>query len=323
MTATATRGPSRVLRVLAPNPSPLTLDGTNSYLIFAGARAIAIDPGPPIAAHVDTLVAAAASRAATIAAIVVTHGHPDHAPAAAMLHARTNAPVYGHANATFPVDRVVGEGARIDIADASGEIASLHVIDAPGHARDHLVFVYPRENALFTGDVVIGLGTIVIAPPHGDMRAYQRTLARLRDEYGDARTIYGGHGSAIFHPRAKLEEYIAHRQRRETEILGALAAGERTIPELVATIYANVAPVLWPAAARQVLAYLIALEREGRVLSRTLERALTPAEIAMLDPDLSAIVDPASLAVARAELGYERELTAIDAYAIARTTFPN
>ena len=314
MNATLADGPSRVLRVLAPNPSPLTLEGTNSYLIFAGARAIAIDPGPPIDAHVEALVAAAAANAATIAAIAVTHGHPDHAPAAAMLRARTNAPVYGHANATFPVDRVVGEGARIDIADAGGEIASLHVIDAPGHARDHLVFSYARERALFTGDVVIGFGTIVIAPPHGDMRAYQRTLARLRDEHGDARTIYGGHGAAISDPRAKLDEYIAHRERRETEILTELAIGERTIPELVAAIYANVARVLWPAAARQVLAYLIALEREGSVRSRKLERAPTQGETAMLDPDLSAIVDSESLAVARAELGYDRELTTIDAY---------
>jgi len=305
---------SRVRRVLAPNPSPLTLEGTNSYLIFAGARAIAIDPGPPIAAHVDALVAVAAARAATIAAIAVTHGHPDHAPAAAMLHARTNAPVYGHANATFPTDCVVGEGDRIDIADASGEIASLHVIDAPGHARDHLVFSYAREGALFTGDVVIGFGTIVIAPPYGDMRAYQRTLARLRDEFGDVRTIYGGHGAPIVDPRAKLDEYIAHRERRETEILAALAEGERTIPELVAAIYANVARVLWPAAARQVLAYLIALTAEKRVTSRTLDRALTATEIAMLDPDLSAIVDPNSLAVARAELGYDREVAAIEAY---------
>ena len=314
MNATVAHGASRVLRVLAPNPSPLTLQGTNSYLIFAGARAIAIDPGPPIATHVDALVAAAAARAATIAAIAVTHGHPDHAPAAAMLRARTNAPVYGHAHATFPVDRVVGEGARIDIADASGEIASLHVIDAPGHARDHLVFSYTRERALFTGDVVIGFGTIVIAPPHGDMRAYQRTLARLRDEHGDARTIYGGHGAAISDPRAKLDEYIAHRERRETEILTELAIGERTIPELVAAIYASIAPVLWPAAARQLLAYLIALTREGRVTSRTLDRIPTVDEAAILNPDLSHIVDVDSIAVAAAELGFDRELASIEAY---------
>ncbi len=305
---------SRVVRVLAPNPSPMTLEGTNSYLIFAGARAIAIDPGPPIAAHVDALLAAAHARAATIAAIAVTHGHPDHAPAAAMLHARTGAPVYGHARATFRVDRAVGEGDRIDISDAIGTLATLGVIDAPGHARDHLVFTFDAEAALFTGDVVIGRGTIVIAPPHGDMRAYQGTLERLRREHANARSIYGGHGDAIADPLAKLDEYIAHRTRREAELLAALGAGERTIPELVRAIYAGISPVLWPAAARQLLAYLIALEREERVTSRTLERTPTADEAAILNPDLSRVVDAESAAVAAAELGFDRVLATIESY---------
>ncbi|GAC1555641.1 MAG: MBL fold metallo-hydrolase [Vulcanimicrobiaceae bacterium] len=307
---------SRVLRVLAPNPSPMTLTGTNSYLIFAGARAIAIDPGPPIAAHVEALLAAAHARAATIAAIAVTHGHPDHAPAAAMLHARTQAPVYGHARATFPVDRVVGDGDRVDVTDAIGTLATLDVFDAPGHARDHLVFAFAAEAALFTGDVVVGEGTIVIAPPNGDMRDYQRTLERLRRDCADARTIYGGHGEPVSDPRAKLDAYIAHRERREAEILAELASGERTIARLVATIYATVSRALWPAAARQVLAYLIALEREGRIRSRILVRAPTTDESALLNPDLSRIVDPREAAVAAAELGFDRNLTTVAAYAL-------
>lgn len=315
---------SRVLRVLAPNPSPMTLEGTNSYLIFAGSRAIAIDPGPAIPAHVDALIAAARTRGATIGAIAVTHGHPDHAPAAALLRARTEAPVYGHALASFSVDRVAREGDRIVIADAVGTIAMLRVLDAPGHARDHLAFAFDAEAALFTGDVVVGRGTIVIAPPHGDMRAYQRTLARLRRDFADARTIYGGHGDPIADPRAKLDEYVAHRQRREDELLAALAAaGEATIPDLVRAIYAAVSPVLWPAAARQLLAYLIALEGEKRVRSRTLDRAPSTAEAAILNPDLSLLVDPESAAVAAAELGFDRNLATIEAYAIASTTFPN
>ena len=293
----------------------MTLAGTNSYLVFSGARAIAIDPGPPIEAHVEALVAAARARGAEIAAIAVTHGHPDHAPAAAMLRARTDAPVYGHARATFPVDCVVGEGDRIAI-DAAGASAALGVLDAPGHARDHLVFVFDEEAALFTGDVVVGAGTIVIAPPNGDMRAYQVTLARLRRDYAHARTIYGGHGDAISDPRAKLEEYLAHRERREAELLAALAHGERTIPELVREVYAAVSPVLWPAAARQILAYLIALEREGRVVARTFDRAPTPDEATILNPDLSRIVDAESAAVAAAELGFDRKLASIDGYAL-------
>jgi glyoxylase-like metal-dependent hydrolase (beta-lactamase superfamily II) len=302
----------RVARVLAPNPSPMTLDGTNSYLLDAGnGSAVAIDPGPPIEAHVDALLAQARARSLTIEAIAVTHGHPDHAPAAALLHAATGAPVYAHEAARFPHDRVLGDGDELRL----GEIA-LRVMDAPGHARDHLVFYLEAEGALFTGDVIIGRGTIVIAPPNGDMRAYQRTLHRLRDEFASASRIYGGHGEALDTPLAKIDEYIAHRELRERELLEALASGPQTVPALVRRIYAAVSPVLWPAAARQMLAYLIALEREGRVSARVLERAPTAEESALLSPDLSRIVDPASLAVAAAELGVERPAREIAEYAL-------
>ncbi|GAC1348912.1 MAG: MBL fold metallo-hydrolase [Vulcanimicrobiaceae bacterium] len=303
---------SRVERVLAPNPSPMTLSGTNTYLVFGGTSAIAIDPGPANAAHIDGIIAAAARRGATIGAIAVTHGHPDHAPGAVPLRAWTRAPVYGHREAVFPIDVAVGDGDRIVADDAV-----LDVLDAPGHARDHLVFALRDEAALFTGDVVVGHGTVVIAPPNGDMRAYQATLARLRRDFADARTIYGGHGDAIDDPRAKLDAYIAHRASRERELLAELAGGERTIPQLVRTIYAAVTPTVWPAAARQILAYLIALEREGRVRVRDLERRPTSDEAAILNPDLARLVDVASAAVAAAELGYDRELARIDAYELA------
>ncbi len=301
---------SRIERILAPNASPMTLEGTNTYLIFGGREAIAIDPGPTDASHIDAIVEAAARRGATIAAIAVTHSHPDHAPGAAPLHARTGAPVYGHADGRFPKDRILAEGDRIAVGDAV-----LDALEAPGHARDHLVFALEEEGALFTGDVVIGRGTVVIAPPSGDMRAYQQTLRRLR-EREDTRTIFGGHGDAITTPRAKFDEYIAHRESREREILAQLHNGERTIPEMVAQIYRAVPEMLWPAAARQVLAYLIALEREGRVRERRIERAPTDAEAAIMNPDLSRIVDPASAAVARAELGIGDTPGIVEAYAL-------
>lgn len=302
--------PSRVERVLAPNASPMTLEGTNTYVVTGGREAIVIDPGPADATHVAAIVAAAERRGATIAAIAVTHSHPDHAPGAAPLAARTGAPVYGHAAGRFPKDRTLAEGGRVAAGDAV-----LEVFEAPGHAHDHLVFGLAEENALFTGDVVVGRGTVVIAPPSGDMRAYQDTLRRLRD-VALTRTIYGGHGAAIDDPRAKFDEYIAHRELREREILAQLREGERTIPEMVEAIYRGVPPMLWPAAARQVLAYLIALGREGRVRERRLEREPTPAESALLNPDLSRIVDPESAAVARAELGIGLELDAIEAYSL-------
>ena len=301
---------SSIERIVAPNPSPMTLEGTNSYLVFGSGSAIAIDPGPPIDEHTGALVAAAAARGARVSAIVVTHGHPDHAPGAAPLAAITGAPVYAHRNARFPHDRTLGDGERLAV-----DGVELIALDTPGHADDHLVFAYPSEKALFTGDVVVGRGTVVVAPPRGDMRAYQATLRRLRDELPDTRILYGGHGEPVGDPRAKLDEYIAHREARERQILEALTAGERTIPELVAAIYCDVAHVLWPAAARQVLAYLIALEREDRVRSHTLSRPLTADERAILNPDLSHLADAESAAVAAAELGFDRRVDRIDVYA--------
>jgi glyoxylase-like metal-dependent hydrolase (beta-lactamase superfamily II) len=278
----------------------MTLSGTNSYLVDAGDRlAFAVDPGPPLEEHVTTLVRTAEGSGLRIAAILVSHGHPDHAPAAALLRARIGAPVYAHPDARFPFDVGCSDGGHIDVGKVS-----LRVEHAPGHARDHLVFWLEDDAALFTGDVVVGQGTVVIAPPGGDMRAYQATLERLRTNYAGARLILGGHGERIDDPRGKLDEYIAHRKTRERELLEVLdEIGKATIPQIVERLYADTPRVLWPAAARQVLAYLEALEREGRVTAQRLEREATPFEASLLHPDLSRIVDPATAAVARAELG--------------------
>ncbi len=302
----------RVLRVRADNMSPMTLDGTNTYLIEAGGgQAIAIDPGPMMPAHLDAILLTARENGLTIGAIAVTHGHPDHAPLAAPLAERTGAPVYAHAAARFPHDRVLADGESLALGSTA-----LRAIDAPGHARDHLVFWFEDELTLFTGDVVLGSGTVVIAPPGGDMRAYQATLRRLRDEYAHAVRIYGGHGEEVDDPRAKLDWYIAHRIEREREIVAALAGGEQTVPEITAKVYHATPHALWPAAVRQIVAYLIALQREGAVRTRTLDRQPTQAEIDLLDPDLSRIVDPASRAVAAAELGIEPGVVKLDAYSL-------
>jgi glyoxylase-like metal-dependent hydrolase (beta-lactamase superfamily II) len=290
----------RVGRLRANNPSPMTLDGTNGYVVQVAPRTlVAIDPGPVDDAQRDAFLAAARERDATYAAILVTHGHPDHAPGAAPLAAATGAPVWAHAAARFPHDRVLADGELLAFEDAA-----LTVVDAPGHARDHLVFHLEDESALFTGDVVIGTGTVVVAPPGGDMRDYQRTLRMLRERYGDARALYGGHGPEVRAVRAKLDEYIAHREARERQILSALADGPATVPALVARIYADVDRRLWPAAGRQIVAYLLALEREGVVAAERLERAPTPEERALLDPDLSRLDGNLGADVIRAELGY-------------------
>jgi glyoxylase-like metal-dependent hydrolase (beta-lactamase superfamily II) len=287
----------------APNPSLMTHDGTNGYIVDGGHGAwIAIDPGPDIPGHVASFVDAAREHDAHYEAILVTHGHPDHYPAAAPLARATGAPVYAHTTARFPHDRTLADGERVTAGDAT-----ITALFAPGHATDHLVFVLEGERALFTGDVILGTGTVAVAPPSGDMRAYQRTLHRLRDDYGDASVIYGGHGPEVLEARAKIDEYIAHRELREVQILAALAGGPTTIPDMVERIYSNVDRRLWPAAARQILAYLVALEREGRVSATPLDVPLTPEQHRLLDPDLRRIVHERDLAVVRAELGYGTE----------------
>ncbi|GAC1652101.1 MAG: MBL fold metallo-hydrolase [Vulcanimicrobiaceae bacterium] len=252
---------SKITLVRAPNPSALTLSGTNSYLIDCGqSLAACIDPGPPHQGHVDRLAAQAAERGLRIELILLTHGHPDHAPAAAMLRAKTGATVATHQLSQTDHQRVLNDGETIHIG-----ATEFIVVDAPGHTFEHLVFYETQERALFTGDVVLGEGTVVIAPPGGGMRPYQATLNRLAALFPQAQRIYGGHGEPVEDPAAKLREYIEHRRLRERELLEALAEGPQTIPQLVTRIYANVKAILWPAAARQLLAYLLALELEERV----------------------------------------------------------
>jgi glyoxylase-like metal-dependent hydrolase (beta-lactamase superfamily II) len=299
-----------VTLVRAANPSPMTLDGTNSYVIDCGGEALVIDPGPPIAAHVDAIVETARARGLTIAAIAVTHGHPDHAPAAAPLAARTGAPVYAHPAGNVVRDRDLPLDAPLRV----GRVA-FDVVDAPGHTFDHVVFHLSEKRALFTGDVILGEGTVVIAPPHGAMRPYQQTLRKLAREFPNVRTIYGGHGPIVDDAQAKIAEYIAHREMRERELLDALAErGAQTIPELVVRIYGTARTELYPAMARQLLAHLIALEAEGRVVARRLERAMTPAESETLNPDLESLVGREQAAVVAAELGAAMAVTDLYVY---------
>jgi glyoxylase-like metal-dependent hydrolase (beta-lactamase superfamily II) len=290
----------RVTRLRANNPSPMTLDGTNGYVLRVGPRAlVAVDPGPVDEAQRDAFVNAARDAEASYVAILVTHGHPDHAPGAAPLAAVTGAPVFAHPAARFPHDRALSDNERLEYDDTV-----ITVLHGPGHAPDHVMFVLEDEQALFTGDNVAGTGFMVIAPPNGEMRTYQATLRRLRDEYGDAKALYGGHGPEVRDVRAKLDEYITHREARERQILDALRDGASTIPELVARIYADTNRRLWPAAARQVLAYLVALEREGRIHVQPIGRAPTSEEAALLNPDLSRLDVTAGADVIRAELGF-------------------
>ncbi|MDP9024486.1 MAG: MBL fold metallo-hydrolase, partial [Candidatus Eremiobacteraeota bacterium] len=289
----------RIALVRAPNPSAMTLSGTNSYVIDCGSgRAVCIDPGPPHLGHIERLIAHAAGRETRIEYILLTHGHPDHAPAAALLRERTGATIAAHVRSEISHQRSLRDKQVLRVGNAE-----LAIVDAPGHTFDHLVFYERQERALFTGDVVLGEGTVVIAPPGGAMRPYQATLQRLATEFVDARRIYGGHGEPVDDPAAKLAEYIAHRRFRENELLVALDKRPQSIPELVMNIYAQTKPILWPAAARQLLAYLLALEQEGRVRSAPLDRPLTAQEHAILNPQWETIVGAEDARVIEAELG--------------------
>jgi glyoxylase-like metal-dependent hydrolase (beta-lactamase superfamily II) len=240
----------RIVRVLAPNPGPFTLDGTNTWIVGEGPTMV-IDPGPDDTSHLDAVVA----EARDVAAVLITHDHPDHAQGAAALAGRVGAPVRAFRAAEGW--RAIADGEELDVGGAR-----LRAVHTPGHAPDHVAFV--SDEALFTGDAVLGRGTSVIDPPEGDLAAYLRSLDRMLRL--NARVIYPGHGPVVFDAAGKLREYIAHRAMREEQVVGALARGPARPADLVGEIYADVPAELHPVAERQVLAHLLKLEKEGRAV---------------------------------------------------------
>lgn len=306
---------SRIALVRAPNPSAMTLTGTNSYVIDAGnGEALVIDPGPVIERHLKALIANASARGLRISTIAVTHGHPDHAPGAAPLAAQTGATVWVHPNSSVPHDRTF----ELEGELRAGALA-LRVIDAPGHTFEHVALYEPGERALFTGDVILGEGTVVVAPPGGAMRPYQRTLQRLKDEFPDAAQIYGGHGPIVENARTKIDEYIEHRKTREAELLAMLKREPMTIPQLVIAIYGTHRPILWPAMARQMLAYLMALTEEGAVSAHALDRPMTEQENTILNPSWESIVGAEHAPLIAAELGGMLKLDVLHEYRVTES----
>lgn len=259
-----------VRRVLAPNPSPFTYTGTQTYLVGAGDEIAVIDPGPDEPAHLAALAAAIGD--ATVAAICCTHTHRDHSPAAAPLKALTGAPVVGCAplalstdgprqDAPFDMDyapdRALRDGERI-----SGPGWTLAAVATPGHTSNHLCFALEESGALFTGDHVMGWSTSVISPPDGDMTAYMRSMQRLLER--DDVIYYPAHGEPVDNPQRLVRGMMGHRKQREGQILRFLERhGESAIPDMVAEMYKGIDPRLFPAAGRSVLAHLIDLDGRG------------------------------------------------------------
>lgn len=277
-----------VVRLLAPNPSHVTLTGTNTYIIDCGKRkCLVVDPGPRSRAHVLRIQESIESLGLELAAIVVTHGHADHAPAARPLARWSGAPVHAHPRAAFRHEAPALDRSTLVIASRRFRF---HY--APGHTPDSLVLQDETAGAFFTGDVVIGAPGVLIAPPAGEMRTYLRTLAQLRSIASGSRLIFGGHGDPLPDPPAVFDRYIAHRMKREHDILAVLRGGPHTIPALVKVLYPKIALELRPVASRQILSYLLCLVEEGRLHHRSSGRKATLEERRILGPELGPLGYP-------------------------------
>jgi glyoxylase-like metal-dependent hydrolase (beta-lactamase superfamily II) len=260
-----------IARVLARNPSAFTYYGTQTYLIGTDAVAV-IDPGPDLPEHIDAVETAIGGR--RVEAIMCTHTHRDHSPAARPLAERTGAKVIGcaplaletvgpRADASFDgayaPDRVLEDRDQLEIA---GE--ALIAVATPGHTSNHLCFAY--RGALFTGDHVMGWSTTVVVPPDGDMAAYVASLGKLRRR--DDRVYYPAHGPAVTNPQQYVRHLVGHRMQREKQILALVSERARPISDVAAAAYPGLDPRLTAAAGGSVFAHLLDLERRGLVERR-------------------------------------------------------
>jgi glyoxylase-like metal-dependent hydrolase (beta-lactamase superfamily II) len=251
-----------VTRVLAPNPSGMTLDGTNTYVVGepGSGQAVLVDPGPDDPAHLAAVERVLAARGARCVAVLVTHHHGDHAEAALPWGDRFDAQVAAADGAVAgPRGRILEPGERLTVAGTT-----IGVVPTPGHTSDHLAFRL-ESGAVLVGDHVLGRGTSVVTHPEGDVVAYLESLRRVHDLGPSA--LYCGHGPELTEdPKAVLEFYLAHRAYREQQLVTALEGGPQTVDDLVAVVYAEVPRSLWPAAARSTRAALAKLRAEGRVV---------------------------------------------------------
>ena len=241
--------------VLARNPSPMTLDGTNTWVVRSDDQVLVIDPGPDAPSHLAAIERQAAGSLVT--RILLTHGHPDHAEGAVELAHRVGAPVL----ALDPAHRLGDEGLVGGDVVEVGDLV-IRVVATPGHTDDSLSFHLEADGALLTGDTVLGRGSTVIAHPEGRLADYLESLHRLRDlaESSRASVVLPGHGPALLDPAGAVSAYLAHREQRLDQVRAALDSGARTADDVVATVYADVPRELWPAARLSVLAQLDYLE---------------------------------------------------------------
>ena len=261
-----------IRRVICNNPGAFTFRGTGTYIIGQGELAL-IDPGPIDEAHLTALLAAIGEEKLTH--IFITHTHADHSPLANRLRLLTGAKVMGYkpqasicddgikpeaeADTSFSPDQVLEHG---DIVKGPGW--TIEAVFTPGHLDNHMCYALKEEKALFTGDHVMGWSTSIVSPPEGDMKDYFNSLYLLLDR--DDEIYWPTHGTCIKDPKNFVQAYIAHRKEREAQVMSCLEEGMSDISTMVKKVYAAIDERLHPAAARSMLAHLIQMTEDGRVL---------------------------------------------------------
>jgi glyoxylase-like metal-dependent hydrolase (beta-lactamase superfamily II) len=270
-----------VRRLLAPNPSPFTFTGTQTYIVGRGEVAV-IDPGPDLPEHIDAILAATAGE--RITAIMCTHTHRDHSPGSRPLALATGAPIIGCMPLTLDDDGPRADAAfdtdyRPDTILAHGDTVSgpgwtLEAVATPGHTSNHLCFALRENKALFSGDHIMGWSTTVVAPPDGDMADYMRSLDVLlaRDDV----VYHPAHGEAVTEPRRFVAGIAGHRKMREGQILRLIGEEPRPIRFMVEQMYRGLDPRLHGAAGRSVLAHLLDLEARGQVVRESEDWSVAP-----------------------------------------------
>jgi glyoxylase-like metal-dependent hydrolase (beta-lactamase superfamily II) len=242
----------RIERVLAPNPGPFTGPGTNTWLLDGDGVVLVIDPGPQDAGHASAIVERVGERKVT--AVLVTHTHEDHAPLANPLASDLEVPAYGYAPGPgFDPDLRLTDGATVSVGDME-----VRVVHTPGHSEDHLCFL--AERVLFTGDHIMGGSSVMV----DKMVPYLRSLERVRRL--DLESLYPGHGEVVDDPQAVIDWYLAHRRKREGQIIEAITQGAASVADIVEAVYRDVDPSLHPLAARSVAAHVEKLVTEGAVV---------------------------------------------------------